>query len=597
MQRWLLFVVCLQLVAARPSTDEKTETISEQDINCPISRVSYFSTIRVEPLTTAAHKADDVEEEKCNNWCTTNMNPNNKPFNCSSYTYNDETRRCKLYAQRTYPDGPLERRTTSKPKRFFEKYCLPESISKRCAKTEFMRVDEMLLSGFAQATATFQTLAECMTHCVEEKEFVCKSAMYFYEEGECITNLETINDNATLIHVEDDDRVIFVQNDCYLKEQEMKKQKEHGEISTTPKTTTQSTTERETTTTSTPRPTTTAEAKPIETTTLQEETTAMIKEKVEIMKPQKKIGDSKQIKEFKQPSDRKEKIDFNTGSQGSIDTRRIDLHITETPELDTGSSESSVVDGTAQLDTEEKVEDSTPKQQLYGAETLKTEDNLGIEHMVDSLDLLTTTEFSLLKTTKDTKPSNAIKEKNSLKEFHLSGPTNELRPVSEEGRFFSTWENWTPCSNIGERRVRRRKCLDTKKCRGSLMQLDYCPPELVLRNANEEQAEEDAFSHGPIGPVRQPLPVSVDASNEANGAPPAILPPQLPQKTREPLPDGAPAGRPEDVWSPWLGVCQHFVSSQPCKNNQVIGFESRECIAKDPQACKGPFFRYCTLAC
>nr|CAD2180633.1 unnamed protein product [Meloidogyne enterolobii] len=52
-----------------------------------------------------------------------------------------------------------------------------------------------------------------------------------------------------------------------------------------------------------------------------------------------------------------------------------------------------------------------------------------------------------------------------------------------------------------------------------------------------------------------------------------------------------------EIWSAWNGTCQHFASSQPCKDGQVIGFESRECIAKDPLFCKGPFFRYCTLPC
>lgn len=85
-------------------------------------------TVRVEPLISAAHVTDDVDDSKCREWCTQNKNPSGKSFNCISYSYNDETRRCKLYSERTYPDGTLERKVTAKPKRFFEKYCMSDKL-------------------------------------------------------------------------------------------------------------------------------------------------------------------------------------------------------------------------------------------------------------------------------------------------------------------------------------------------------------------------------------------------------------------------------------------------------------------------------------
>lgn len=124
------------------------------------------------------------------------------------------------------------------------------------------------------------------------------------------------------------------------------------------------------------------------------------------------------------------------------------------------------------------------------------------------------------------------------------------------------------------------------------MQVDWCPKDLETTDlpTTEEPVQEPSE---PVGPVQTPIPI---ARSSAEGSPPAILPPQMPRKNLKPLPEGAPGG-PDDIWSPWLGVCQHFASAQPCNNHEVIGFESRECIAKDPKACKGPFFRYCTLPC
>lgn len=60
---------------------------------------------------------------------------------------------------------------------------------------------------------------------------------------------------------------------------------------------------------------------------------------------------------------------------------------------------------------------------------------------------------------------------------------------------------------------------------------------------------------GPEGPVRSPLPVSLDNTPRSAGSPPSILPPKLPEKELKPLPSGAP-GHTGDVWSPWLGTCQ-----------------------------------------
>ncbi|KAI1732214.1 PAN domain protein [Ditylenchus destructor] len=172
--------------------------------------------------------------------------------------------------------------------------------------------------------------------------------------------------------------------------------------------------------------------------------------------------------------------------------------------------------------------------------------------------------------------------------------TGLSKPETQEDGYFSKWGEWTPCTTPGERRIRRRKCLDLRRCKGALMQVDYCPKDSPQADSLEETPTES--SSGPIGPVRNPLPINSAPASSSAGSPPSILPPVLPQKELKPLPAGAP-GNPEDVWSPWLGTCQHFASTQPCRNNEIIGFESRECIAKEPTMCKGPFFRYCTLPC
>ncbi|ETN70668.1 PAN domain protein [Necator americanus] len=127
----------------------------------------------------------------------------------------------------------------------------------------------------------------------------------------------------------------------------------------------------------------------------------------------------------------------------------------------------------------------------------------------------------------------------------------EKEETEQYPTYFSDWSDWTPCTKGGERQIRRRKCLDLRRCLGALMQVRNCPAVL-------------------------PEP----ARNQFDARSPSVV--QQPSET---------------VWSPWLGVCQHFASGQPCNNGEMIGFESRECIAKEPSLCDGPFFRYCTLPC
>jgi hypothetical protein len=60
-------------------------------------------------------------------------------------------------------------------------------------------------------------MAECAAYCMREREFECKSAMYFWEEGECITNVESaITAPDDFQRPDDDDKVIFFHNGCIL---------------------------------------------------------------------------------------------------------------------------------------------------------------------------------------------------------------------------------------------------------------------------------------------------------------------------------------------------------------------------------------------
>ena len=136
-------------------------------------------------------------------------------------------------------------------------------------------------------------------------------------------------------------------------------------------------------------------------------------------------------------------------------------------------------------------------------------------------------------------------------------------PSQTEG-FFSRWGPWTPCHVPGERRVRRRKCLDLRRCKGALMQVDYCPrdipppvDEASAENGPEAQQSQAASVIGqqqsaaevppaavangvptvlaaPEAPIpQQPVPIEVASSesgNQGGAQPPAIMPPSQHQQ-------------------------------------------------------------------
>uniref|UniRef100_A0A0K0ENZ3 Apple domain-containing protein n=1 Tax=Strongyloides stercoralis TaxID=6248 RepID=A0A0K0ENZ3_STRER len=172
-----------------------------------------------------------------------------------------------------------------------------------------------------------------------------------------------------------------------------------------------------------------------------------------------------------------------------------------------------------------------------------------------------------------------------------------IPPQNKKNNYFSEWEVWQDCINVGEKLIRKRKCINLKKCIGPLTQMKVCKPE-DIKNYKPPKEVVDEMP-GPIGPMRTIIPISLYSSRElinGVGSPPSIYPNALPVGQRDILPDGAPS-HPDIIWSPWSNNCQKFATFQSCENGLEVGFVSRECLAKDPKDCKGPFFRYCTLSC
>uniref|UniRef100_A0AC35GA03 Apple domain-containing protein n=1 Tax=Panagrolaimus sp. PS1159 TaxID=55785 RepID=A0AC35GA03_9BILA len=149
--------------------------------------------------------------------CSSNRDGDGRLVICASFTYDHVKFKCSIYKRKSGPDGDLDKETTP-GKRFFEKFCLDEDSPNQCAGAQFVRIDDSILSGYAKNTSIHSTMAGCINQCLKE-EFICKSAMYFYDEGECITNVESGQTSPEDFGSPDDgDKVVYFSNGCIQSE-------------------------------------------------------------------------------------------------------------------------------------------------------------------------------------------------------------------------------------------------------------------------------------------------------------------------------------------------------------------------------------------
>jgi hypothetical protein len=628
---WVKLIFTSFLIASVSSKAIRDLDFDFDSALCENRLSAFLVTDNADVSASPARVISNVTEEECMEICSSNRDGDGRLVICASFTYDHVKFKCSIYKRKSGPDGDLDKETTP-GKRFFEKFCLDEDSPKQCAGAQFVRIDDSILSGYAKNTSIHSTMAGCINQCLKE-EFICKSAMYFYDEGECITNVESGQTSPEDFGSPDDgDKVVYFSNGC-IQSESAKNDKlstaENEKDIKTEKTTDQEeklveeektdkpVTEEETTTVEVITETQTSEA---------ELTTPSVEKESEIEKEITNEDDKeKEIKDFDNRLYGAKQLTRSENGTITIDEEALEKALEEAEKQNANKKEeetnSEIVNASKEADIKEveakepppKSEEKAVEKSIEKAEAVekeivskkeekKTESPVfQIDRDTESVEVTTSSNVEDENVKKETEspPPNLLKQNPfkaaSTKHLQIqklinASPEQPEELPKEEDSYFSKWSDWTECTQPGQRKIRRRKCLDLRRCKGALMQVDWCPkvlPKVV------EDSETDKTEDGPIGPTRNPLPVAADSSE---GSPPGILPPQLPNKVLKPLPEGAP-GHPEDVWSPWLGVCQQFASNQPCKNKEVIGFESRECIAKNPKACKGPFFRYCTLPC
>lgn len=470
----------------------------------------------------------DTPEQDCFTTCSTNRDQFGRSILCASFVYDHSSFTCTIFKEKAKPEGKADV-VQVVGKRYFEKVCLGEEVPKECADSQFIRADDSVLIGFARNVTLVETMEQCVGQCVQEKD--CKSAMYFYEEGECITNSESALSKPSSFAKEENEKVVYFQNGCLTKIKAQESSFASALIDSSSSTESPDNVddmrgdvseEEETEEGGTSEMT----SSPVDLTTVD------IEASTSAGKVNKKGEKASYIKYKKHPKSYSLKASKLSKREKQLKSSTVDLTNGD------GTDDRSIP--LSSLSTEEEMTDSVDADE--GDET--------------------TEELAMPSGRATPSRTNTALER------------EENEQIQEFPTYFSEWSDWTACTKAGERQIRRRKCLNLRRCLGALMQLRNCPAVLP-----------DPVQSGPMKSVRSVIDVPrIPDYDDTDGDQFAVRP--TPSTVQ-----------PEAVWSSWQGVCQHFVSAQPCNNGEMIGFESRECIARDPSLCEGPFFRYCTLPC
>ncbi|VBB33797.1 unnamed protein product [Acanthocheilonema viteae] len=500
---------------------------------------------------------EDVTEEVCLRMCSSNRDSNGRTILCASAVYDHATFTCTIFRSRSYPDGDLK--TVIAPgQRLFEKFCLKDAPSE-CADSRFLKVEQSVIIGYAKNVSMARSIEECIEQCLTE-HFQCRSAMYFYTEGECITNTESAMTQPTSFAREESDKVIYIQNGCPAI---LARQKELENS--------------------------TAAATELSPTSADEHTEDVNVETEAISSTTTTNEEIKEEEELKNTGVVNSSIEENTlKKQNDLNDRiRNDSYEGESENsFGTDSGKLASFDKTTASTTEEIMEmlkrnlkklptDSSTFNSNKGLKSLKqtklqqikkefTSEESEENHMAKNLPLeVRPSPFQV--------ENQHIEKTNSVvvvvhEGSKIQKPIKRLKIITlsgfEDEDHFSQWSNWSPCRRSGERKIRRRKCYNLQKCVGALMEVKKCPE--TVQGEPEFRAVMDSRGLRTAVNKKEELTwVPAERLNFANktdirtgGIRLDISSLQQSHSEKEPT-----EKTDEMIWSPWRGICQEVNGS------------------------------------
>ncbi|KAK6025825.1 PAN domain protein, partial [Ostertagia ostertagi] len=175
----------------------ETELDEHGTICVGANATTYLRSEGTRLMEFAIHSIKNVTLNMCANACTTKA----EGHECSSFEYDARSQECSIHSEDGQPFGASVLTKTDGPIAFFQQMCV-QGDALCSTPYGFERYPQSLLIGHAmKPPASLHTQ--------------CRSAMFFYETGECIINRERRSDWPELfIDGVQDQLVDYFENNC-----------------------------------------------------------------------------------------------------------------------------------------------------------------------------------------------------------------------------------------------------------------------------------------------------------------------------------------------------------------------------------------------
>ncbi|CAO4372710.1 unnamed protein product [Caenorhabditis nigoni] len=161
-------------------------------------------------ISTAGH------DLTCAQYCRNNIEPTTGAQRvCASFNF-DGRETCYFFDDAATPAGTSQLTANPSANNFYyEKTCIPNvSAHEACTYRSFSfeRARNTQLEGFVKKSVTVKNREHCLSACLKEKEFVCKSVNFHYENSLCELSVEDKRSKPT--HVRMSEGIDYYDNNC-----------------------------------------------------------------------------------------------------------------------------------------------------------------------------------------------------------------------------------------------------------------------------------------------------------------------------------------------------------------------------------------------
>uniref|UniRef100_A0A1I7RHH1 PAN domain protein n=1 Tax=Bursaphelenchus xylophilus TaxID=6326 RepID=A0A1I7RHH1_BURXY len=162
-------------------------------------------------VSTAGH------DLTCAQYCRNNIEPTTGAQRvCASFNF-DGRETCYFFDDAAHPTGTAELNPNPSANNFYyEKTCLPGvSAHEACTYRSFSfeRMRKTALEGFVKKSVQVANREQCLSACLREKEFICRSVNYNYEDYLC--ELSTEDRRSKPNHLKMSDKPVdYYDNNC-----------------------------------------------------------------------------------------------------------------------------------------------------------------------------------------------------------------------------------------------------------------------------------------------------------------------------------------------------------------------------------------------